>query len=144
MPEILARRSRRGPARAETVEAVHDDLDSLWAEADFVPEPDRHAFTLAVLEAAANVVDHAVPARGTTLELAVDVTAAPCRLEATVSEIGAAPAALDLAAAPGAEDLAESGRGLALIRALVSTVVFERHGGTNVWELRREYHRDRR
>ncbi|KLU09797.1 ATP-binding protein [Kocuria sp. SM24M-10] len=143
MPEILARRSRRGPARAETVEAMHDDLNSLWAEADFVPESDRDAFTLAVLEAAANVIDHAVPASGTALELAVGATATPRRLEATISEIGAAPATLDLEAAPAAEDLDESGRGLALIRSLVSTVVIERHGGTNVWELRREYHRDR-
>lgn len=143
MPERLARRSRRGPARAETVEAVHDDLDSLWAEADFVPEVDRMAFTLAVVEAAANVVDHAVPAAEAALELEVDVTAAPCRLQAKVYEVGAAPVVLDRGAAPAVEELEESGRGMALIQALVSTVVFERHGDTNVWELRREYHRDR-
>ncbi|MFF0991385.1 ATP-binding protein [Kocuria nitroreducens] len=142
MPESLARRSRRGPARAETVEAVHQDLDSLWAEADFVPETDRMAFTLAVLEAATNVVDHAEPATEAAVELEVDVTAAPCRLQAKVYEIGAAPVDLDLEAIPEAEELAESGRGIALIQALVSTVVFERHGADNVWELRREYHGD--
>jgi len=120
------------------VEAVHDDLDSLWAEADFVPEQDRTAFTLAVVEAAGNVVVHAVPATQDPLELGVDVVAGRSRLEARIYEIGAAPACP--APAPGAlgEQLRESGRGLAMIRALVSTVVFERHGGTNVWVLCRE------
>lgn len=142
MPESLARRSRRGPAGAETVEAVHDDLDSLWAEADFVPEADRMAFTLAVVEAATNAVEHAAPATDAPLELEVDVTAAPHRLQAKIYEIGAAAFVLDLGAAAVAEELEESGRGMALIQALVSTVVFERHGVTNVWELRREYHGD--
>ncbi|MFE7629593.1 ATP-binding protein [Kocuria sp. NPDC057446] len=132
--------SRRGPATAATIEAVHDDIDSLWSEADDVPQVDRMAFTLAVVEVATNVVAHAVPSAGAPLELQVDVTAAPCRLQARVYEIGAAPSGVDAGADPGVDELAESGRGLALVRALVSTVVFERHGDTNVWELRREYH----
>ncbi|MEX5259314.1 ATP-binding protein [Kocuria sp. CPCC 205263] len=142
MPEATAHRSRRGPARAETVEAVHDDLDSLWDEADFVPEADRMAFTLAVVEAATNVVEHAVPATEAPLELEVNMTAAPHRLQAKIYEIGAAPVVLDFAATPAVEELAERGRGMALIQTLVSTVVFERHGDTNVWELRRDYHRN--
>jgi serine/threonine-protein kinase RsbW len=36
-----------------------------------------------------------------------------------------------------AED-AESGRGLALIRALVTTVTFTRQDGTNIWVLSRD------
>ena len=139
MPEATAHRSRRGPAWAETVEAVHDDLDSLWDEADFVPEADRMAFTLAVVEAATNVVEHAVPATEAPLELEVDVTAAPQRLQAKIYEIGAAPAVLDPEAAHAVTELEESGRGMALIQALVSTVVFERHGDANVWRLRRDY-----
>ena len=142
MPEGLARRFHRGPAGPATVEAVHDELDSLWTETDFVPEADRMAFTLAVVEAATNVVGHAVPATEAPLELAVDVTAAPHRLQAKIYEIGAAPVVRDLEASPAVEELEESGRGMALIQALVSTVVFERHGDTNVWELRREYHGD--
>jgi serine/threonine-protein kinase RsbW len=126
-------------ATPATVEAVHDDLDGMWTEADFVPETDRMAFTLAVVEAATNVVDHAVPAAQTPLELEVDVRAEPCRLQAKIYEIGAAPALIDLEAAPALEQLQESGRGIGLIQALVSTVVFQRRGDTNVWELHREY-----
>lgn len=139
MPEASVHRARRGPATARTVEAVHDDLDGLWAEADFVPEPDRMAFTLAVVEAASNVVAHAVPATEAPLELAVDITAETCRLEARIYEIGAAPAAPDLEAVAEVDEFGESGRGMSLIRALVSAVVFERRDDTNVWVLQREY-----
>ena len=41
-----------------------------------------------------------------------------------------------------AQEHRESGRGLALIQALVSRVVFERHGDTNVWKLCRLCGRD--
>jgi serine/threonine-protein kinase RsbW len=43
-------------------------------------------------------------------------------------------------ATPG-ED-AESGRGLALIQALVTTVTFERQDGTNTWVLSRTSSQD--
>ncbi|MFI7579641.1 ATP-binding protein [Kocuria kalidii] len=140
MSEPTSRRSRRGPATARTVDALHEDLDALWDEAAFVPETDRMAFTLAVVEAAGNVVVHAVPAAEEPIELAVDLAAGAHRLEARIYEIGAAPAQVDLAGSMAPEHL-ESGRGLALIQALVSRVVFERHGDTNVWKLRREYGR---
>jgi serine/threonine-protein kinase RsbW len=134
MTEPTARRSRRGPATAPTVDALHEDLDALWDEAAFVPEADRMAFALAVVEAAGNVVVHAVPAAEAPIELSVDLVADPHRLEARIYEIGAAPAEVDLAGTM-AEAHHESGRGLALIQALVSRVVFERHGDTNVWRL---------
>lgn len=138
MPESVVRRVRRGPATSATVEAVHDDLDGMWAEADFVPEADRMAFTLAVVEAAANVVAHAVPAAEAPLELEVELTAGAFRLEARVYELNAAPAEVDLTSGADAGVHGESGRGLSLIQALVSTVVFERHGNDNVWVLRRD------
>ncbi|MFI7585091.1 ATP-binding protein [Kocuria sp. M1N1S27] len=141
MPEDVACRSRRGPATSETVEAIHDDIDSLWTEAASVPETDRMAFTLAVVEAATNVVVHAVPLAETSLELRVELTAGPCQLQAKIYEIGAAPAGVSLRADHRAQELEESGRGIALIQALVSTVVFQRCDDANVWELRREYHR---
>lgn len=137
MTESMSRRSRRGPATAETVDALHHDLDALWEEAAHVPDTDRMAFTLAVVEAAGNVVVHAVPAAEAPIELAVDLAAGPQRLEARIYEIGAAPAVVDLSRTM-VEDHFESGRGLALIQALVSRVVFERSGDTNVWKLCRE------
>lgn len=136
MPDAVARRSRRGPATAETVDAVHDDLDSLWRDAEHVPAADRAAFTLAVLEVAANVVLHAVPAPAAEgLELRVDVSAGAGRLAATVQEVGAAPADVDLSAAAAPDPHAQSGRGLELVRGLVDELTLTRRTGTNVWQL---------
>ncbi|MEF3120953.1 ATP-binding protein [Kocuria flava] len=142
MTEPTARRRSRGPATAATVDALHEDLEALWAEAGHVPEADRMAFALAVVEAAGNAVVHAVPAAQDPVQLEVDLSAGPARLEAVIWEIGAAPARVDLSAAMAPAD-SESGRGLALIQALVSRVVFERRDGTNVWELCREHGEDR-
>lgn len=144
MPEASARRVRRGPATPQTLEAVHDDLDGLWAQADFVPETDRMAFTLAVVEATTNVIAHAVPAGSSPVELQVEITVDTARLEANIYGIGAAPFATDPTAGRQAAADDESGRGLALIQALVSTVVFERRDDVNVWVLRREHHGTRK
>ncbi|WP_026535515.1 ATP-binding protein [Arthrobacter sp. H14] len=140
MSEIIGHSSRQGPAIPEIIDELHADLDSLWAKASFVPEMDQMAFTTAVIEAATNVVQHATPASDAQLQLGVDITIWPRRLQATVSEIGAAASRPDLdgASSPDQDIEAESGRGLALIRALVSTVTFERHGDTNVWTLCKE------
>lgn len=137
MAETPARSSLQGPATAGTVETIHTRLDRLWARAPYVPDPDRAAFTLAVVEAATNTVRHAVPATRAPIRLKVNLTADPLRLEAEIYEIGAAPVDIDLdAAMPG--ELLESGRGLAMIQSLVSSVCFERAGDANVWLLCRD------
>ncbi|MET1153518.1 ATP-binding protein [Arthrobacter sp.] len=135
MNEVLARRSRQGLATAETVDALHEDFEALWVEAGFVPEMDRMAFSTAVIETATNVVQHAVPASETPLQLGVDITIWSRRLEARISEIGAAPSSPGMTGPSEVADDSESGRGLNLVHALVSTVTFERHGGDNVWVL---------
>ena len=137
MTEVLARTSRQRLATAETVEALHEDFEALWTKADFVPDLDRMAFSTAVIEAATNVVQHAVPASETPLQLGVEITIRSRRLEARISEIGAAPSSPGITNPQGhdVDPEAESGRGLDLIHALVSTVTFERHGEDNVWVL---------
>lgn len=135
MTDILARRTLRETALPEAIEAVHTELDELWDDASFVPDMDRMTFATAVIEAASNVVQHAVPESTKPVELGVDISVTPTRLEARVSAFGAAcPDPIDTdAAMPDGE--AESGRGLALIRALVTTVTFKRQDGTNTWIL---------
>ncbi len=120
----------------EAIEAVHEELDTLWDEASFVPDMDRMTFATAVIEAASNVVQHAVPASAEPVELGVEICVEQCSLEARVSAHGAvSPGTLDAGANMPDDDDAESGRGLALIRALVTTVTFSRQEGTNVWTL---------
>ncbi|MBT2551319.1 ATP-binding protein [Arthrobacter sp. ISL-65] len=138
MTDVLARRNFRSLATPECVDAVHSQLDDLWEDAPFVPDMDRMTFATAVIEAAANVVQHAEPESSDPVELGVDICIRQSSLRAKVSAFGAASPAIDDGdpAMPG-ED-AESGRGLALIRALVTTVTFTRQDGTNTWTLSRD------
>ena len=135
MTDVLARRTLRQAAVPEAIDAVHAELDVLWDDASFVPDIDRMTFATAVIEAASNVVQHAVPESADPVELGVDISVTSIRLEARVSAFGAAcPEPLNTDAAMPDGD-AESGRGLALIRALVTTVTFQRQDGTNTWTL---------
>ena len=138
MTDALAHRSFRDRATPEAIESIHNQLDALWEDASFVPDMDRMTFTTAVIEAAANVVRHAVPESAAPVELGVDISIRQSSLEARVSAFGAArPEGGGMEPGMPGND-AESGRGLALIRALVTTVTFTRQDGTNVWILSRD------
>jgi serine/threonine-protein kinase RsbW len=136
MTEVLAFRSYRGIVAEETVEAVHDHLDGLWLDAPFVQEVDQMTFTTAVIESASNVVQHAEPAGPEPVELGVEITVRPILLHARISAYYARPPFGPMEPMTQDED-AESGRGLALIQALVTSVTFERQDGTSIWSLSR-------
>jgi serine/threonine-protein kinase RsbW len=136
MTEVLASRSFRGLAAEDAIESVHNDLDSLWLDAPFVQDMDQMTFTTAVIESASNVIQHAEPAGKDPVELSVDIQVRPTVLQARVSAYHAKPPFGPLV--PGTlDEEAESGRGLAMIEALVTTVTFERQDGTNTWVLTR-------
>ncbi|HEU4667920.1 MAG TPA: ATP-binding protein [Arthrobacter sp.] len=139
MTEILASRSFRGLASADAIECVHDHLESLWLDVPFVQDMDQMTFTTAVIESASNIVQHGEPAGQDPVELGVDITVQPTLLQARVSAYNAKPPFGPMAPGVPGDD-AESGRGLALIEALVTTVTFERQDGTNTWVLTRESH----
>ncbi|MDR6989657.1 serine/threonine-protein kinase RsbW [Paenarthrobacter nitroguajacolicus] len=138
MTEVIARRGFHGPSNEDAIEAIHNELDALWDDASFVPDMDRMTFATALIEAAANIVQHALPVAEKPVEIDVDISVRPTRLVARVSAHNARePFASDMQASmPDSE--AESGRGLALIEALVTTVTFERQDGTNTWILTRD------
>ena len=138
MTSVLARRSFRDRATPEAIDAVHGELDGLWEDAPFVPEMDRMTFATAVIEAASNVVQHAVPETAAPVELGVDICVRQTSLKAQISAFGAVQPEFSGADAGMPLEDAESGRGLALIRALVSTVTFTRQDGTNIWVLSRD------
>jgi serine/threonine-protein kinase RsbW len=137
MTEVLAQRSFRGLANADAIESVHNELDGLWEDAPFVQDVDQMTFTTAVIESASNIVQHAEPAKAQKpVELGVDISVQPTLLRARVSAYNAKPPFGPME--PGTpDDDSESGRGLALIQALVTTVTFERQDGTNTWVLTR-------
>lgn len=137
MTEVLAHRSFRGLADADAIDSVHDGLDGLWKDAPFVQDVDQMTFTTAVIESASNIVQHAEPVTAQKpVELGVDISVQPTLLRARVSAFHAKPPFGPME--PGTpDDDSESGRGLALIQALVTTVTFERQDGTNTWVLTR-------
>ena len=136
MTEVLASRSFRGLAAEDAIESVHNDLDSLWLDAPFVQDMDQMTFTTAVIESASNIVQHAEPVGEDPVELGVDIEVRSTVLQARVSAYHAKPPFGPMEpGTPGEE--AESGRGLALIEALVTTVTLERQDGTNTWVLTR-------
>jgi serine/threonine-protein kinase RsbW len=136
MTDVLARRSFRGLSTADAVDSVHDELDGLWQDAPFVQDVDQMTFTTAVIEAASIIVQLAAPATAAPVELAVDISVQSTLLRAHVSAFHAKPPCGPMD--PGTPDAdSESGRGLALIQALVTTVTFQREDGTNTWILSR-------
>lgn len=135
MTELLARRSFRGLAVPDAIDSVHDELDGLWEDAPFVEAMDQMTFTTAVIESASNIVQHAQPAKvQRPVELGVDIEVRTTMLRACVSAYYAKPPFGPLEPGTPGDD-SESGRGLALIEALVTMVTFERQDGTNTWIL---------
>ena len=138
MNDLIASRSFRNQAVPASIEEIHVLLDELLEDASFLPEMDRLTFATAVIEAASNIVRHSVPSSPAPVDLGVEIGVRARSLRAEISAYGAADPnmALHDQGMPGPE--AESGRGLALIRALVSTVTFARQDGTSIWVLSRE------
>ncbi|WP_244231610.1 ATP-binding protein [Rathayibacter sp. VKM Ac-2804] len=128
----MTERSVRFRTPPDTVEVVHSMLAQLWEDRPDVEAMDRFAFETAVVELAGNVVQHGSSA-----------TAIVCTLGVTVDEVSLRALLVDTADPPGIDSgprempdvLAESGRGLALIHALVTTFEYERSASRNVWSL---------
>ncbi len=121
-----------GEGAAVVLDRVHDALEGLWRDAGDVSEVDRIAVETALVEVAGNVVRHGPDERwhgdGVRVWVRADVVVA-------VADQAGAPPDVDLDAAM-ADHEAESGRGLAIARALVDVDCAARGGGTR-WTLTR-------
>lgn len=119
-------------AAPECLEQFHELLDRLWVESPDVVLADRMTFQTAVAEVAANIVEHG--ARGEPVRLRLVVHVRPDRLEAHFDDRG--QEYVEGASRPVGED-EESGRGLAMARAMVDAVLYERDGPVNRWHIYR-------
>ena len=119
----------------DDIELVHDLLDSLFAERADVGARDRMEFETALVELVSNVIQHAV-----------STTAVLCRLVVTVDDEALRAELVDTADPPGVDTgprempdaFAESGRGIALIQALVTDFDYERTASRNLWSIRKD------
>jgi serine/threonine-protein kinase RsbW len=121
-----------GPADPGCLDHIHALLTQLWERAPDVASRDRSLFATAVAEVAANIVEHGQGAGRTIVSLTLRVDGD--QMEATFSDDGIA-ADLGTGVPSFPSDLEESGRGLAITRAAVDVVGYERAGGVNTWHL---------
>ena len=118
----------------DDVDAVHDFLETVWEANPEISEFDRMAFETALIELASNVIQHAAGDGGVT-----------CVLSVSADENGLRASLADTADAGGIvlmnrdmpDELSESGRGIALIQALVDELHYERVDDKNVWTISR-------
>ena len=113
---------------------VHGLLASVWSDAPGVGARDRMSFETALLELAGNVLAHADGGAGLTCTVTVEVQ--PDLLVARLEDDGR-PGEADLRDRAMPDVLAESGRGIPLIQALVDDLAYERNGGLNRWRIAR-------
>ncbi|WP_179873026.1 SpoIIE family protein phosphatase [Microcella indica] len=130
----MVTRTLRLTAPPHTVDTVHDLLDSVWESVPDLSARDRMSLETAIIELTANVIQHANHGRG--VQATLTVIAYEDRLEATLSDSGEVDHVdLEGREMPEAESLAESGRGVPLMKALVDTVEHRRVDGFNHWTL---------
>ena len=116
------------------LEEVHSLLEGVWAESADVSETDQMMFSTAVIEVAANIIEHGSHEATVRCDLTIEVYAD--HLEARFRDDGTkAMVDLDTAAMPN--PLAEAGRGLAMAKAALDVLSYERRNNANVWILSR-------
>lgn len=125
-------------ADPECLAKVHSLLEDMWAGTPDVSGTDRVMFEMAVIEIAGNIVQHVVGEDEGPVNCNLTLKVHPNRLEAHFKDDGrSAPVDIDIDAVSMPDPLAESGRGLALAKAAVDFLSYERHKGANHWTLRR-------
>lgn len=130
----MVTRTLRLMSPPDTVDTVHELLDEMWPTVPDLHPRDRMALDTAIIELAANVIQHAN--RGRPITATLTVIAFAGRIEATLSDSGEiGEVDIEGRSMPQADELAESGRGIALMKALVDTVEHRRVDGFNHWTL---------
>lgn len=117
-----------GFAVPERLEDLHTLLAQVAEEHQDVAPADLMLFETAVIEIAANVVEHGGEGTTWTFVLAVTTT----QLRGTLADNGTRFDG-ELDAALPDDPLAESGRGLSLARSTLDELTYERVGDTNRW-----------
>jgi len=131
MADMVAR-TLRITAPPDTVDTVHSALESVWAVVPDVHSTDRMSVETAVIELTANVIQYAN--RGNPVSFALTIVVYDDRIEATLSDGGEVDdVGLHDRGMP--EPMAEHGRGIPMIQALVDSVEHRRVEGFNHWTL---------
>lgn len=121
-----------------TLPAARDATERLMALGGRFNEEDRALYETAVMEWLANIVKHSyAPADGGSIRLVAE--AGPVELHLVIEDRGRGLTAAQFAAAPSQiefdpqalADLPESGMGLAILKSVMDSVVYEQQQGIN-------------
>ena len=116
----------------DDVDAVHDFLHDIWAENPHIPSYDQMSFETAIIELVANIILYSVAVSGVTCEVTIE--ALEDEIRARISDNGELTE-LELEAHIMPDAFSESGRGIALIKALVDDFTFDPSGNKNEWRM---------
>ena len=120
----------------DDVDAVHNLLEAVWSDRPKVADVDRFSFDTAIVELTSNVIRHGDS--GTGISCSITINVREDRIEATLVDTGKiAQVELEKSAMP--DGLAESGRGIPLIKALVDTISYTRDRDLNKWQIARKF-----
>ena len=123
-----------GRATAAGLTSLHELVERIRDEHPEVDPVDLAMLETAVLELAGNVVEHGTPPGAIGYDFCLEVTAD--HLHALLLETGD-PVPMRARSDDQDHELAESGRGLAIARAVLSELRYERRGELNAWTLTR-------
>jgi serine/threonine-protein kinase RsbW len=123
------------PATLESIDTVQGAFATWWTALGEQDGTTRFAFETAVVEIAANIVEHTQRAEGHagrrySLELDADETS----VTAVFTDNGM-PSDIDLSTVTMADVDQEGGRGLALAVAALDSLDYHRAEGRNIWTL---------
>ncbi len=119
-----------GLAVPESINELHDLLERVAADHPHLDPGDLMMFETAVIEVAGNVVEHGRPKGKVVYRFTLGVR--PDRIVAHMRE---ASDAIPQFSQDSADQLDESGRGLALSRAVLDEMSYRRADGENIWTL---------
>ena len=120
----------------DDVDVVHNLLTSVWVDKPMVSDSDRYSFETAIIELTSNVIQHGDTGSGISCLITINVF--DDRIEALLIDTGKV-ADIDVTEAAMPHELAESGRGIPLIKALVDTLSYARVGDLNSWQFARKF-----
>ena len=111
---------------------VNGTLDGCWAANSHVPDPIRTQLGIAVSELVANIIEHAAQGEPVLVQMSIEVLANEVHISVTDDGI-ACPVPPEAADMP--DEFADRGRGLAMMRAVLSSLSYHRSDTHNHWRL---------
>ncbi|MBU3752096.1 MAG: ATP-binding protein [Mycobacterium sp.] len=128
--EIRTLQTVTGP---NTLDEIQQTLDEVWASNPGVPEDIRMAMAIAVAEIGANIIEHA--GMGEPIPVRMQVRLLPGEVHVEFTDHGSFAARVDLTRLDPVDDMAETGRGLALAKAVLGSLTYRRNHVGNHWML---------